>query len=329
MASSISSPIPAEGVRRRPRVTRATIRDYGIVILVVGLFVGLSLTAEHFLTARNLFNILDQNAPLMLLALGTTFVIITGAFDLSSGQIMSFCGVLATQVAFFAGNPALGLLVGVLIGIPIGALNGYIVSRFRLNSFLATLSTGLVLGGLALMVTQGGLVDLSGNATFTSLGQHRLGLVPLSVLVVVLVFVVFSLVLNFTRMGRYMFAIGSNEEAARLSGVSIVRLRTAAYALGGMAAALAAIILVSRTGVGRVMSNADSLTLSAIAAVVIGGTSINGGRGAMWRTVLGVLLLALLQNAFNLLGIPTYWQTVVTGLVILLAIATNAVASRK
>lgn len=314
---------------RKLRITLATVRDYGIVALVVVLFISLSFGATNFLTARNLFNILDQNAPLMLLALGTTFIILTGAFDLSSGQILSVSVVLSTQMAYSTGNPILGLLVGALIGIPVGAANGYIVSRFRLNSFLATLSTGLVLGGLALFITQGGLVDMSVNSTFTWVGQERFGPVPVSVLIVSVVFILFSFILHFTRAGRYMYAVGSNEEAARLSGVSIIRLRTLAYALGGLAASLAAVILVSRTGVGRVVLNADSMTLSAIAAVVIGGTSIAGGRGAMWRTVIGVLLLALLQNAFNLLGVPTYWQTVVTGFVILLAIATNAVATRK
>ena len=303
-------------------------RDFGIVVIVVLLFVALAVSTANFLTVRNILNILDQSAPLTLLALGTTFVILSGAFDLSSGQILSLCGVLATQITFQTGNPILGILVAIAIGIPIGGLNGFIVSRFKLNSFLATLATGLVLGGLALYVTQGTLIDLSGNSTFVWLGSERVGVVPVSVLCVVATFIVFSVILHRTRTGRYMYAVGSNEEAARLSGVSIVRIRTVAYALGGFAAALAGVILTARTGVGRVAGNADSLTLSAIAAVVIGGTSIAGGRGAMWRTLLGVFLIALLQNAFNLIGVQPYWQTVVTGLVILLAIVSNAAGGR-
>lgn len=318
---------PARRRSRRPSMSH--LRDYGIVIIVVVLFVSLAMGAENFLSTRNLFNILDQNAPLFLLALGTTFVILTGAFDLSSGQILSLAGVFAAQLTYQSGNPILGVLVAIGIGAPIGALNGYIVSRFRLNSFLVTLATGLMLGGLALWVTQGTLIDLSVNSTFVWLGSYRIGELPMSVIVMAVAFVAFSILLQFTRTGRYMYAVGSNQEAARLSGVSIVKLRTIAYALGGLAAAVAGVILVSRTGVGRVASNADTLTLDAIAAVVIGGTSISGGRGAMWRTLLGVLLLALLQNAFNLIGVQPYWQTIVTGLVILLAIVSNAAGGRS
>ncbi|MBU3994807.1 MAG: ABC transporter permease, partial [Actinobacteria bacterium] len=120
-----------------------------------------------------------------------------------------------------------------------------------------------------------------------------------------------------------------NAEAARLSGVSAVRIRTAVYVLGALAAGIAGLILASRTGVGRIITSADAMTLNAIAAVVIGGTSIAGGRGAMWRTVIGVLLIALLQNAFNMMGVPPYWQTIVTGFVIILAVLANATAGRK
>jgi ribose transport system permease protein len=311
--------------RLRP-IRLSAIRDYGILALVVVLFVALSVGADGFFTSRNLFNIVDQNAPLALLALGTTFVMISGAFDLSCGQLMSFAGVVATQVTYLSGNPLLGLVAGMAIGAPIGAVNGLIVSR--LNSFLSTLSTGLVLSGLALWVTQTQLTDLSMNTTFTWIGQRRFGAVPVSALILLLTFASFSAILHLTRTGRQMYAVGSNQEAARLSGISLIRLRTTAYLLGGLAASIAGVLFVSRTGVGRVVPDAKSLTLNAIAAVVIGGTSIAGGKGAMWRTLIGVLLLALLQNAFNLIGVAPYWQTVVTGLVILLAIASNAAAER-
>lgn len=312
------------------RLNTQVVRDYGVLVILALLFVTLSITTDNFLTSRNLMNILDQNAPLMLLALGTTFVILTGAFDLSSGQVMSLTIVLGAQLTFVLSNPIAGMLLAIAISIPIGAFNGYVISRFKINSFLTTLASSLIISGLALWASSGSLVDLSGNKTFTFIGTTRLfGVVPISVVICLVVFLLFTAVLRYTKLGRHIYALGANSEAARLSGVSAVKIRTIVYVLGALAASLAGIILASRTGVGRIVSGADAMTLNAIAAVVIGGTSIAGGRGAMWRTVIGVLLLALLQNAFNMIGVPPYWQTIVTGVVIILAVLANATAGRK
>jgi ribose transport system permease protein len=294
-----------------------------IIIVVVALTVLMTLIAPNFLTAKNFLNLLDQNAPLMILALGTTFVIIAGGFDLSSGQILSVCGVLAAKMALLTGSPGLGLLVGLLAGIPFGMLNGALVGWLRINSFLATLATGLVLGGLALLVTQGFSLDLSGSNNFRMLGAGSLLGVPNSVWLMMLTFVALTICLSKTVLGRHVFGVGSNEQAAFLSGISVVRVRIAVYAVGGLTAALAGLILVSRTGVGNVYAQSNSITLSAIAAVVIGGTSITGGRGAIWRTLVGVLLLALMQNAFNLLSLPPYWQQIASGGIIIAALILN------
>ena len=265
----------------------------------------------------------------MLLAMGTTFVIIAGGFDLSSGQILSLCGVLGAKFALVFQNPALGVLVAILVGIPLGMVNGFLVGKLRVNSFLATLATGFVMGGLALAVTQGFSLDLSGSANFGFLGAGRTGSIPNSVIVCVIAFIILSLVLSRTVFGRHVLAVGSNAESARLSGVSVERTKIAVFAIGGLLAAIGGLIIVTRTGVGNVYGPANSITLSAIAAVVIGGTSIQGGRGAIWRTVLGVLLLALLQNAFNLMNIQPYWQQIVSGLIILGAVVLNTKSFRE
>jgi ribose transport system permease protein len=304
-------------------------RDHAVVAILVVLIVALAVSADGFLTLRNWMNILDQAAPLTLVALGTTIVLISGAFDLSNGQMLSLAGVVGTEVAFRTANPVLGVVVGVLVGFPLGAANGALVGGLKINSFLATLATGLVMGGLALWVTAGYSRDLSANSTFTWLGSHRFGVVPVSVIVVALAFIALTLILTRTTLGRYAFAVGSNAEAARLSGISIVRVRLFAYAIGGCAASLGGMILATRTGVGQVVTNADTYTLHAIAAVVIGGTSILGGRGAIWRTLLGVLILALLQNAFNLMNVQPYWQQVVAGVIIVLAVIANAASGRR
>lgn len=306
------------------------VRDYGVLVILALMFVTLAVTTDNFLTTRNLMNILDQNAPLMLLALGTTFVILTGAFDLSSGQVMSLTIVLGAQLTYVLSNPVAGLLLALAIAIPIGAFNGYIISKFKINSFLTTLASSMIISGLALWVSSGSLVDLSANKSFTFIGTTRLfDVVPVSVVICLVVFIVFTAILRYTKLGRHIYALGANSEAARLSGISAVKIRTIVYVLGALAAAIAGIILASRTGVGRIVIGADTMTLNAIAAVVIGGTSIAGGRGAMWRTVIGVLLLALLQNAFNMIGVPPYWQTIVTGMVIILAVLANATSGRK
>jgi ribose/xylose/arabinose/galactoside ABC-type transport system permease subunit len=153
--------------------------------------------------------------------------------------------------------------------------------------------------------------------------------VPVSVLVVVLAFIVLWFVLTRTRLGQHIYAVGSNEEAARLSGISVLRVRTAAYAVGGLMAALGGLILTTRTGVGSTVTDASSYTLNGIAVVVVGGTSITGGRGALWRTAVGVLLIAFVNNALNLLNVQPYWQEIVTGGIIILAILANATAERR
>lgn len=323
--------VPGPTLTSRPGSTQLVnwLRNYAIAPIVVLLIIVMSFTAPNFLSFRNFMNLLDQNAPLMLIALGTTFVIIAGAFDLSTGQIMSMSGVIAAKAALVFQNPGLGLLIGFLVGIPVGLINGYLVGRLQINSFLTTLATGLTMGGIALLVTQGLSLDLSSSNNFRWLGSHRIGEVPVTVIVIVLTYIALGFLLARTVFGRHLYSVGSNEEAARLSGIGISRIRIAAYTVGALTAAVAGLILASRTGVGNVYAGASSITLNAIAAVVIGGTSILGGKGALWRTVLGVLLLALTQNAFNLLSIQPYWQQIVSGLIILAAVVLNAGAIKR
>jgi ribose transport system permease protein len=299
------------------------LRTYAIVVLVVALFVVLTFIAPYFASLRNIFNVLDQNAPLMLAAMGTTFVIIAGGFDLSCGQIVSLSGVIGAKVVVMTGKPALGIVVGILVGIPAGLINGFLVGRMRMNSFLATLATGLVFGGVALFVTSGYSFDLSSDKVFRFFGSARLGFVPITVITTAVAFIILSIVLSLTVFGRQVFAVGSNPEAARLSGLSVERVRLIVYAIGGVTAGIGGLILTTRTGVGNVYTEASTLTLNAIAAVVIGGTSISGGYGAIWRTFCGVILLALTRNALNLLNIQPYWQEVVSGLIIIVAVLTN------
>lgn len=302
-------------------------RDYGIVVSFVVLFIVLSATTPNFLTKTNLLNILDQNAALGIIACGTTLVIIAGGFDLSVGAIFAASGVVAAWMAVHA-DPIAGLVLGFLLGGALGVFNGFLVSVVKVNSFLATLASALMMGGVALAVTGGFLIDASDSSVFTTLGRDTVGTVAYPVIVFVVVALVLGFVLSRTRFGRYVFAIGGNQEAARLSGVRVGLIRASTFVIGGLAAGLAGIIESSRAGTGQA-DVGGTLALDAIAAVVIGGTSILGGAGAMWRTVLGVLLLALIRNGFNILNIAPELQAIYTGAIIVVAVAMNSLAGRR
>jgi ribose transport system permease protein len=304
----------------------ASLRDYTVVACLIALFIVLSATTPNFLTTTNLLNILDQNAALGIVACGMTLVMIGGGFDLAVGAMYALAGVLAAWMALKV-DPALGLAAGVLAGAIMGAFNGGVISALRLNSFLATLATSLMFSGVALYITDGFLIDVSTDSTFTAIGQTKVADIPVAVLFFAGTAVVLGLVLARTIFGRYVYALGGNAEALRLSGISRARIRIATFVISGATAGLAGILETARSGVGQADVGAG-LPLDAIAAVVIGGTSILGGRGAMWRTIVGVLLLAFMNNGLNILNVAPYFQDLITGAVMIVAVAANAVTGR-
>ncbi len=304
-------------------------RQYGIVVAVVVLFVVLASTSPNFLTVDNLRNILDQNAYLALAAFGATVVIIAGGFDLSTGAIFALSGVIAAWVALNV-DPLLGLLAGLAVGAIAGFVNGALTTGLRVHSFLLTLAVGIVLAGIAVSVSGGFLIDASGSATFVWLGRGDLFGVPPSIVLFAVAGLVLSFVLTRTTFGRQVFAVGGNPVAARLAGVPVNRVLIVTFVVSGVLAGVAGVLEVSRAGTGQAdPGGAGSLALDAIAAAIIGGTSIRGGQGAIWRTVFGVLLLALMNNGFNLLNVAPQWRDIATGLVIIVAVAVNANAPRR
>lgn len=304
-------------------------RRYGIVVAVVVLFVVLASTSPNFLTVDNLRNILDQNAYLALAAFGATVVIIAGGFDLSAGAIFALTGVVAAWLALNV-DPALGLLAGLAIGGLAGLVNGVLTTGLRVHSFLLTLAVGIVLAGIAVAVSGGFLIDASGSATFTWLGRGDLLGIPPSIVLFVVAGVMLNFVLTRTTFGRQVFAVGGNPVAARLAGVPVNRVLVTTFVVSGLLASLAGLVEVSRTGSGQAEpGGASSLALDAIAAAIIGGTSIRGGQGAIWRTVFGVLLIALMNNGFNLLNVAPHWREIATGFVIIVAVAVNASLVRR
>lgn len=309
--------------------------DYGIVFAFGILFLTLTLQTDTFLTVRNQLNLLDQAHQIGLIAVGVTVVIIAGGFDLSTGAIFAMAGVVSAMVAReLAGvetlgpyAPYIGWMSGVLAGALLGLMNGVLVTVFRINTFVATLASGFVIRGLALVMTQAQQIRVE-DSTYQLLARGTVGPFRNTILIWLGFALLMGFILSRTRFGRHVFASGDNPEAARLAGINVDRVRAIAFMISGAAAAMSGVIATSRFMTAQ-NDAGMGLELIAIAAVVIGGTSIMGGEGAIWRTVMGVLLLRLINNGFNLANIDTFYQSIFQGLIILFAVALDALRHRR
>jgi ribose transport system permease protein len=311
---------------RGRRVTIEHVRDYGIIVVFIVLFVVLSITSPSFLSVDNLLNIVRQNTAVGIIACAATLVIIGGGFDLSVGAVYFLAGVASAWIAVHVNVP-LALLGGIVVGFLLGGFNGLLSTRLNISSFLATLATSLVFAGAGAAITKGFPITVSDPA-FAKLGTEGIGRLTYSVMVFAVVAIVLQLLLTRTTFGRYVFAVGGNSEAARNSGVRVDRIRVTTFIVSGMAAGLAGVIDASTVSSGGTDSGA-SLILSSIAAVALGGTSIFGGVGAVWKTILGVMLLAMIANGFDLLSIASYYQDMFEGFVIIVAVAINSLAIKQ
>ncbi|TQI93923.1 ABC transporter permease [Amycolatopsis cihanbeyliensis] len=306
------------------------LRDYGILLSLLAMVVALSLSTDTFLTAGNLVNLLDQAVVVGLLACGATLCIIAGVFDLSMSAVLAVSAIVAVLVTTEAGV-TLGVLAALGTGAVLGACNGIVVMTARVHSFIATLAASIVYRGLAVIITGGAIVYPAAGqlAAFQSLSWPTvLGGVTASSLLFLLVAAVCWVLLSGTTYGRRIYAVGGNEEAARLSGVRVGLIRVSVFVLSGICAALAGLVLASRGGSAQA-SMGTLLELTAIAAAVVGGTSVRGGEGAIWRGMIGVLILTLIGNGFNLLGWDTTYKQVVEGLLILGAVSMDQVLRRR
>jgi ribose transport system permease protein len=272
----------------------------------------------YFLTVSNLLNVAEQTAIVAIIAVGMTFVIITAGIDLSVGSVLAFSGIVMAS-ALQAGAPlVLGLAAGLGAGLVCGLLNGLLITVGRLPPFIATLGMMSVARGAALMFTEGRPVS-GFSESFRSLATGEVLGVPFPVIVMLAVYIAAHIVLTRTRLGRYTYAIGGNEEATLLSGVNVKTYKTAVYGLCGMLSGLAAIILTARLNSAQPIAGI-MYELDAIAATVIGGTSLMGGEGNVFGTLIGALIMGVLRNGLNLLGISSFAQQIVIGSVIIVAV---------
>lgn len=287
---------------------------------LIGLFVIVGVLNPDFLAPMNLLNLLRQVSINALIAFGMTFVILTGGIDLSVGAILALSSALMAGMMVSGLDPVLAIGCACLIGALLGAVNGAFIAKAKMAPFIATLATMTVFRGLTLVYTNGNpITGLSDSFWFQVFGRGYLLGLPVPAITVIISFVILWCLLHKTPFGRKTYAIGGNEKAALISGINVDRMKILIYALNGLLAALAGAILASRLDSAQPTAG-TSYELDAIAAVVLGGTSLSGGRGRIVGTLIGALIIGTLNNGLNLLGVSSFYQLVVKGAVILLAV---------
>ncbi len=317
----------------------AFLRKYAIVLILLAMVVAMSILSDAFLAPRNLVNVVRQISVISLLAIGVTMVIITTGIDLSLGSVLALSAVVAASLAQRsdwgeAKFPGLQvpLFVPIVAALAVGAfcglINGSLIAKFKIPPFIATLGMMTVARGFALIYSDRPISGLTDAYNFIGQGEilrvipvagpRPLG-IPIPVIILVVVAVLAHIMLTNTRFGRYIYALGGNEQAARISGVNIDRVKISVYTLTGLLAGVAGLVLSSRIGSGQ-PGLAVGYELDAIAAAVIGGTSLSGGIGTIWGTIVGALIIGVLNNGLDLLNVSAYWQTIIKGSIIVIAV---------
>jgi ribose transport system permease protein len=303
-----------------------SVRQFGTLIGLLALCLVLWILTPHFLTLSNLLNVAEQTSINAIVSVGMTFVIVSGGIDLSVGSIVALSGVVL-GLSLQARPLPIALLLAMATGLGCGLANGALVSWGGLPPFIVTLGTMSIARGAALLVTEGR--PISGfDSSFRSLATGRIGFVPAPAIVTGVVYAIAYVVLARTTFGRYVYAIGGNEEATRLSGVSIRFHKTMIYGVSGLMSAIAAAVLTARLNSAQPIAGM-MYELDAIAATVIGGTSLMGGEGTLGGTLVGALIMGVLRNGLNLLGVSSFLQQIVIGGVIVVAVLLDTVLKRK
>ncbi len=285
-----------------------------LVMLIISAF-----ASEAFFTPNNLFNLIRQVTPVGIISMGMLLVILTGGIDLSVGSIVAMIGVLCALFTYWMPLP-LAILAALGCGILTGSISGYLVSYHKMAPFIATLAMMSIVRGLGFIFSKGAPVIVDESAVFlTEFGSGSLFGIPNPAFILFFVFLVTAVLLKYNAFGRIVIAIGSNEEAVRLSGIKFRLYKFSVYAVSGALSAIAGIILTARTSVGAPVTGV-AMELDVIAAVVIGGASLMGGKGSAVNTLLGVFILGMIGNIMNLMTIPAYSQQVIKGLIIILAV---------
>ena len=291
------------------------------VIALIILMAVITIINSNFLTANNLLNLLLQVTSNALIAFGMTFVILTGGIDLSVGSILALSSALTAGLLGSGMPVTLAILISLILGCILGMMNGLLISYGKLAPFIVTLATMTIFRGATLVYTNGNPITkgLSDTFLFQFLGQGYIVGIPFPVIIMFIVFIVLDVLRNKTAFGKSVYAIGGNEKAAYISGVKLNKVKIIIYSISGIMASISGLIITSRLSSAQPTAGA-SYEMDAIAAVVLGGTSLSGGKGRILGTLIGALIIGVLNNGLNIIGVSAFWQQVVKGVVILIAV---------
>ena len=292
--------------------------DQGLVVIFVLAFAIVALTVPNFLTERNMLGLLQSVVTVGIVACTMMFCLAARDFDLSVGSTVAFAGMTAVMASNTTGSITLGILAAVACGAFVGFVNGFVIAKFRINALITTLATMQIVRGLALIASDGRAVGIN-DPNFYQLALSKFLGIPTPIWVLAILFCIFGFVLNRTVFGKNTLAIGGNPEASRLAGVNVDRTRIWIFALQGVVCAIAGILLASRITSGQ-PNSAVGLELSVISACVLGGVSLAGGRATMAGVIVGVMIMGIAENVMNLLNIPAFYQYIVRGVILLLAV---------
>jgi ribose transport system permease protein len=331
MSTQLTDPaVAVADPRRSPPAWRASAADlvgrFAMIGVLIALVIAARIIYSGFLDVGNIKNLLANDAPVGLVAIGMTFVLIGGGFDLSVGGIFAAAGVL---YATLANSMPVGVafMLMVPIAILMGLANGLVITRLHVNAFVATLGSASIFSGIAFLINTTGSVPVD-KLSFAYLGSAQWLGIPVLIWILAIGFILGALLLSRTVYGRSVYIVGGNAEAARLAGMRVSAIQASTYALTALAAAIAGMLLASQTSVGQA-NVGTNITLDSIAIVIIGGTSLRGGQGAMWRTLVGLLIIATIDSVFNSMAWNSSVQSIAKGVIVIVAVALDAWTQRR
>lgn len=303
------------------------IRQFGLVFVLLALIIAMTILSNKFFTTSNFINVARQVSVTAVTAVGMTLIIIIGGIDLSVGSVLAFAGVIAASAFNLTHSPFLSVVLALVIGAIIGFVNGYVTARGNIGGFITTLATMSIVRGLGYIYT-GGYPIASTDPKFTFWGTGHLGPIPVPILIMLIILVMGHFITTQTRFGRYVYALGGNEQATKWTGIDVNKVKTAVYTITGLLTGLSGIILAGRLSSGQPAAGQD-FAMDVIAGVIVGGTSLQGGKGTIWGTFMGVLLIGIVSNGLTLLDVSSYYQMVVKGLIILFAVLLDTFSKKS
>lgn len=313
---------------KQTKVKRKLTTEVALLIVLVIMLIVFSILSPYFFSLSNFMKVGLYTAQMGVMAGGMTLVLLSGGIDVSVGSVMAIVGIIAGLILQSGGNTFLAVAAGILTGGVCGLANGLIITKGHVNAFITTLGTMTIIRGLA-QIFSGGKTILIQNTAYNAIGRKYIfGILPLPVLIMILVFILFWFILKYTKFGRQVYSIGGNEKSAYLSGIKVVPTYLWIYIIMGFCAGISGIMLSAQSGAG-IPSAAAEINMETISAVILGGTSLSGGKGKLIGTVMGVLILATLSNGLNLLSVPSFYQEVIRGVVLIMAVIFDMMKERK